>query len=84
MTAAFNCLEESRRDPYPAFLTWNICYEFRDGSSPTVAFVRLAWSPQNSWRFHRDAAGVAGVRDVATDGAPRGGSGADFVRACRM
>ncbi len=43
-------LEESRRDPYPAFLTWNICYEFlRVITHPRV--FRPPWVAQEAWRF---------------------------------
>ena len=43
-------LEEARRDSFPNFLTWNICYEFLRGVTHRGA-VRSAWSPQDSWRF---------------------------------
>ena len=45
-----NLLEEARRDPSPAFLTWSICYEFlRVSTHPRV--LRPPWRPQDSWRF---------------------------------
>ena len=50
MTAAFNCSRSRRRDPYPAFLTWNICYEFlRVITHPRV--FRPPWVAQEAWRF---------------------------------
>lgn len=43
-------LEDARRDPTPAFLTWNICYEFlRVSTHPRV--LRRPWRPGESWRF---------------------------------
>ena len=43
-------LEEARRDPSPAFITWSICYEFlRVTTHPRVPQPR--WRVQDSWMF---------------------------------
>ena len=46
------CLEASRLDPSPAFLSWNICYEFLRVSTHLRAF-RSPWGPEDAWRFLR-------------------------------
>lgn len=43
-------VEEARRDPSPAFLTWNICYEFLRVSTHRRAF-RSPWSPVEAQGF---------------------------------
>ena len=43
-------LDRSRRDPSPAFLTWNICYEFMRVSTHPRALAS-PWSPPEAWRF---------------------------------
>ena len=43
---------EARDDPSPAFLTWNVCYEFlRVTTHPRVS--RFPWTPGESWGFLR-------------------------------
>lgn len=43
-------LEDARQDPIPAFLTWNICYEFmRVTTHPRV--LRRPLPVRESWRF---------------------------------
>ena len=43
-------LEQARRDPSPAFLTWSICYEFmRVTTHPRIH--RPRWHLKNSWLF---------------------------------
>ena len=43
-------LEEARRDPSPAFITWSICYEFlRVTTHPRVPQPR--WRLRDSWMF---------------------------------
>ncbi|MYE54357.1 MAG: PIN domain-containing protein [Chloroflexi bacterium] len=45
-------IEEARRDPSPAFLTWNVCYEFlRVSTHPRV--LRSPMSSAEAWRFIR-------------------------------
>ena len=43
-------IEKARRDPSPAFLTWNICYEFLRVSTHRRVF-RSPWSPAQARRF---------------------------------
>ena len=43
-------IEEARRDPAPAFLTWNICYEFLRVSTHRRVF-RLPWTPGEARGF---------------------------------
>ena len=43
-------LEEARRDSFPNFLSWSICYEFVRVVTHRRA-LRAAWSPDDSWRF---------------------------------
>lgn len=46
-------LEESRSDPSPAFLTWNICYEFLRLTTHPQTF-RSPWSRKMlgaSWNY---------------------------------
>ncbi len=41
-------LEEARRDPAPAFLTWSICYEFlRVSTHPRT--IEAPWKPPAAW-----------------------------------
>ena len=41
---------QAREDPSPAFLTWNICYEFlRVTTHPRVSVN--PWSPGEAWNF---------------------------------
>lgn len=43
---------QARDDPSPAFLTWNVCYEFlRVTTHPRVS--RFPWTPEESWRLLR-------------------------------
>ncbi len=43
---------QARDDPSPAFLTWNVCYEFlRVTTHPRVS--RFPWTPGESWDFLR-------------------------------
>ena len=43
---------EARDDPSPAFLTWNVCYEFlRVTTHPRIS--RFPWTPGESWGFLR-------------------------------
>ena len=43
-------IEHARRDPSPAFLTWNICYEFLRVSTHRRVF-RVPWTPAEARRF---------------------------------
>ena len=43
-------VEAARRDPSPAFLTWNICYEFLRVSTHRRVF-RLPWTPGEARGF---------------------------------
>ena len=43
-------IDESRMDPSPAFVTWNICYEFLRVSTHRRVFPS-PWTPQGAWRF---------------------------------
>lgn len=43
-------IEDARRDPSPAFLTWNICYEFLRVSTHRRVF-RVAWTPAEARGF---------------------------------
>ena len=43
-------IERARRDPSPAFLTWNICYEFLRTSTHRRVF-RSPWMPGEARRF---------------------------------
>ena len=43
-------IERARRDPSPAFLTWNICYEFLRVSTHRGVF-RSPWTPGKARRF---------------------------------
>ncbi len=43
-------LDEARRDPVPAFLTWSVCYEFlRVSTHPRV--FRSPWAPEAARGF---------------------------------
>ena len=43
---------QARDDPSPAFLTWNVCYEFlRVTTHPRIS--RFPWTPGESWGFLR-------------------------------
>ena len=43
-------LDQARRDPSPAFLTWNICYEFlKVVTHPRT--LRSPWNTPAAWRF---------------------------------
>jgi len=43
---------QARDDPSPAFLTWNVCYEFlRVTTHPRVS--KFPWTPRESWGFLR-------------------------------
>lgn len=54
-------IEDARRSPSPAFLTWNICYEFLRASTHRWVF-RLPWTPAEARGF---LAGVVGSQGVA-------------------
>jgi len=43
-------LEEARRDPSPAFLTWSICYEFLRVSTHRHTFPS-PWTAAQAWSF---------------------------------
>ena len=43
-------IEQARRDPSPAFLTWNICYEFLRVSTHKWVF-RSPWTPAEARSF---------------------------------
>lgn len=43
-------IEEARRDPSPAFLTWNICYEFLRVTTHRRVF-RSPWTPAEARGF---------------------------------
>ena len=43
-------VDQSRRDPVPAFLTWNICYEFLRVSTHPRA-LPSPWGPREAWGF---------------------------------
>jgi len=46
-------LEDARRDPSPAFLTWSVCYEFlRVSTHPRV--LQSPWRPRDACRFIAD------------------------------
>ncbi len=45
-------LEESRLDPSPTFLTWNICYEFLRVSTHLRVF-HSPWGAEEAWSFLR-------------------------------
>ena len=43
---------QARDDPSPAFLTWNVCYEFlRVTTHPRIS--KFPWTPGESWGFLR-------------------------------
>ena len=48
--ACLKLLDDARRDPTPAFLTWNVCYEFMRVSTHHRVLSR-PWRPRESWRF---------------------------------
>ena len=43
-------LDDARRTPAPAFLTWSVCYEFLRVSTHPRA-VRSPWRPSAAWSF---------------------------------
>lgn len=45
-----NSIEAARNDPSPAFLTWNICYEFLRVSTHRRVF-RFPWTPAEARSF---------------------------------
>ena len=48
--ACRRALEDARRDPSPAYLTWNICYEFLRVSTHPVVFDS-PWSARQAAAF---------------------------------
>lgn len=52
-------LEEARRDSFPNFLTWNICYQFVRVVTRRRADWS-AWDPQEAWRFIETLLGSPG------------------------
>lgn len=53
-------VEEARRDPSPAFLTWNICYEFLRASTHRRVF-RSPWAPAEARGFLMALVGSPGI-----------------------
>ena len=53
-------IEDARRSPSPAFLTWNICYEFLRASTHRWVF-RSPWSPTEARGFVAALVGAPGI-----------------------
>lgn len=55
-----NRIEDARRSPSPAFLTWNICYEFLRASTHRWVF-RTPWAPDAARGFLTALVGSPGI-----------------------
>ena len=53
-------IEQARREPSPAFLTWNICYEFLRATTHRRVF-RTPWTPAEARDFISALVGSPGV-----------------------
>ena len=53
-------IEQARRSPSPAFLTWNICYEFLRASTHRWVF-RSPWTPAEGRGFVAALVGSPGI-----------------------
>ena len=53
-------IEDARRSPSPAFLTWNICYEFLRASTHRWVF-RSPWTPKEARGFIGALVGSPGI-----------------------
>ena len=53
-------IEDARRSPSPAFLTWNICYEFLRATTHRWVF-RSPWTPAESRGFIAALVGSPGI-----------------------
>lgn len=53
-------VEDARRSPSPAFLTWNICYEFLRASTHRRVF-HSHWTPPEARRFITALLGSQGI-----------------------
>ena len=53
-------IEDARRSPSPAFLTWNVCYEFLRASTHRTVF-RSPWTPAEARGFIEVLVGSSGI-----------------------
>ena len=67
---------QARDDPSPAFLTWNVCYEFLRVTTHARASVS-PWTPGKAWGFLEALLESPGVRPAAGDATSCGSTGAD-------